>query len=174
MAAQFLSLCGSQKAALITGRPQAWIHEENTAGFLDAAKLYGLRCAATAESFDDMEIAYRQTADMLEQYPDLDGIFTSSYVAPGVCRRVQETGRRIHIVGTDLVAGSDRCLRAGILTATIFQNQATQARLAAEMVVRIFREGGLHGSEPITTLVKPELVLSSSLGCYTDSDIRSE
>ena len=174
MAAQFLSLCGSRKAALITGRPHAWIHEENTAGFLDAARLYGLRCADVAESFDEMETAYRQTASMLEQYPDLDGIFTSSYVAPGVCRRVRETGRRIHVVGTDLVAGSDDCLRDGVLTATIFQNQATQARLAAEMVVRIFREGGVHTEKPVTTLVKPELVLSSSLCCYTGSDIRSE
>ena len=169
MAAEFLSLCGSRKTAIITGYQKAWIHQENISGFLDTARAYGLQNIALAESFDDMETAYRQTAALLERIPDLDGIYATSYVAPGVCRRVKEMGRSIHIVGTDLVAGSADCLRDGILTAAIFQNQSTQARLAAEMVVDVFRQGESLDPHPIELSIKPELVLPSALDCYNQS-----
>lgn len=169
MAAEFLSLCGSRKAAIITGYQNTWIHQQNISGFLSTAQTYGLQNVAVAESFDDMETAYRLTAALLEQIPELDGIYATSYVAPGVCRRVKEMGRSIHIVGTDLVAGSDDCLRDGILTAAIFQNQAAQARLAAEMVVDVFRQGESLDPHPIELSIKPELVLPSALDCYNQS-----
>ena len=168
MAAQFLSFCGCRQTALITGYQTSWIHEENINGYLNTAGHFGISNLAVAESFDDMEKAYCQTDALLKQYPALDGIYVSSYVAPGVCQKVRESGRKITVVGTDLVAGSIDCLTNGSLSAAIFQNQVAQARLASEMVVDVFRRGVPLTERPNSIRVKPELVFSSNLSCYDE------
>ena len=163
MAAQFLGICtGGGQAALLTGDRRTWIHTENANGFLAAASYYGVEAVAVEECGDDLDRAYDVTASILRQYPRLKGIFATSYVAPAVCRCIEEQGREIQVAGVDLFAQSVDCLLRGSLSAAIFQNQVKQAELAVEAMIDFFRGAGARGD----IIVKPELVLRSNLSCY--------
>ena len=163
MAAQLLSLCApGGRIGVLTGYNSGWIHDENVRGFLSAASSCGIEHAGTLETFDDMDAAYAAASGMLEDHPDLNGFFVTSYVSPAVCRAVADSGRQVHVVGVDLFAGSIACLRSGIMAAAIFQNQHRQAQLALEAVVN-----HLRGIAPEACIqVKPELVLRTNLSCY--------
>jgi len=163
LAAQILGLCAPGcRAAVITGYPQGWIHSENIRGFLTALAECGMENLAVSECRDSMELAYDCTRDLLKRYPDLGGLFVTSYVSPAVCRGVRDAGRSLPVVGVDLFSDSVACLRDGSLTAAIFQNQQRQAQMAVEVAVNSFR--GI-APEP-RLLVKPEIVLKSNLSCY--------
>lgn len=163
LAAQFLGVCAPGcRTAVITGLRDAWIHRENLAGFLAAAPGCGIENLTVAECRDDMETAYACTARLLEEHPDLGGIFATSYVSPAVCRCIADRGRNVRVIGVDLFADSAACLRERTLDAAIFQNQQLQAQLAVEAVVNSFREITPDAFIP----VKPELVLRTNLSCY--------
>lgn len=163
MAAQYISVCNPcGQTAVITGYKNSWIHRENLLGYEIAAREYGLQYTSAVDCFDKMDIAYQVTARLLMEFPTLSGIFVSSYVAPAVCRCVQERRRRVTVVGVDLFPETVACLQAGTLAASIFQDQAKQAQWAVDAVVSTFRGEAV----PTELLVKPELVLTSNLGCY--------
>lgn len=163
MAAQYMSVCvPGRQTAMILGEPSAWIHQENEAGYRAGAARYGLATVAAEACYDDMDRAYAVAGSLLRRYPDLAGIFVTSYVAPAVCRCVQESGRRVTVVGVDLFPETVDCLRSGTLAAAIFQDQRQQGRCALEAVVASFR----RQSVPREIIVKPELVLQSNLPCY--------
>ena len=86
MAAEFLSLYGNvRNVAMIAGSRQADIHRKNFEGFDNEVRSRGMNLVETVDSFDSIEKARSLTLGLCERYPELDGIFVSSYVSPGVC-----------------------------------------------------------------------------------------
>ena len=165
MSAQFLSFCCPRHArvGILVGYQDAWIHAQNTAGFLHSAKKYGLYVEKAGECFDNKESAYMRTEELLKRCPDLSGLFVTSYVSDSVCRCLSDhQASGVKVVGVDLLADTVACLRSGLQSAAIFQNQAEQAQTAVHLLV-----DHLRGAEvPADVLVKPELVLSANLSCY--------
>ena len=163
MAAQMLSLLSrTKKTAIISGFSDAWIHKKNINGFYAFADECGLENLAVYESEDKMENAYLQTKRIIDTFPQVDGIFVTSYVAPAVCRQIKDAGANIQVIGVDLFADSMTLIKQGNLAATIFQDQKSQAKRAVETIISCFR--GI--SVPKHIRIKPELILKSNLNCY--------
>lgn len=165
-AAQFLSICGCRKAAILIGRGNVTIHERNVFGFYDMALSAGLAVAGTYETLDRFDLAYERTREVVFKNLGLDGLFVTSYNAPAVCECLKHMGRTgdIKVIGVDLYDKSVACMRDGSLSALICQNQYLQAQAAVEAAVSCV--GGIV-PEKKDILIKPELVLLGNLELYT-------
>ncbi|MBE6632463.1 MAG: LacI family transcriptional regulator [Ruminococcaceae bacterium] len=166
LAAQFLSVSyGKRKcrAAVITGYKDEWIHKENVESFIAAGKNFDIDTVAVEECFNDMDEAYRLTKKLLKEHGDIDGIFATSYVSPGICKALDEERRKdLTLIGVDLGKDAVEYMKSGILDAVIFQNQKMQAEKSVECIVGSFR-----GSVALDDIyIKPELVLLSNFLCY--------
>ena len=169
MAAEFLSLYGNvRNVAMIAGSRQADIHRKNFEGFDNEVRSRGMNLVETVDSFDSIEKARSLTLGLCERYPELDGIFVSSYVSPGVCAALEERalGERrlagkVRVIGVDVYDRTAECLRKGSMSAIIYQNQREQARRAVIELLDGMQEGTSRSVH-----IKPELVLQSNLSFY--------
>ena len=169
MAAEFLSLYGNvRNVAMIAGNRQADIHRKNFECFGDEVRSRGMNLLEAVDSFDSIENAKSLTHGLCEKYPELDGIFVSSYVSPGVCAALEERGLgerrlagKVRVIGVDVYDRTADYLRRGMMSAIIYQNQREQARRA---VIALLDEMRLGTAESVH--IKPELVLQSNLSFY--------
>ena len=164
MAAEFLSLYGNvRKVAMIAGNRQTDIHRKNFEGFDEGTRARGMEFLEAVDSFDSIENAKDLTLGLCGKYPELDGIFVSSYVSPGVCAALEELGLagKVRVVGVDVYDRTAKCLENGSLSAIIYQNQRRQARRAVIELLAGMREGKAR-----SVRIKPELVLQSNLSFY--------
>lgn len=165
MACEFLSrVCKGSKMAIITGERNMIIHKLNIEGFHYESKRRGVNLVAIEDCYGDKENARRITRDLLSDFPDLSGIFVSSYVAPVVCGWLKENSlcKQVKVIGVDVYTETVKALTDGSLSAAIYQNQKLQAKQAVEVLMQQLR-GGTVQSE---LKVKPELVLESNASYY--------
>lgn len=165
MAAEYLHLVSrSRKWAVIAGNQSVYIHKENIRSFCEMAAAFGSEVVFKADTDNRMDIAYQQTERILKEQPDVDGIFVTSYVAPGVCNCLADHQKqgKIAVIGVDLYKETAENLNTGCLNAIIFQNQVLQAYTAVRMMTEYLNQRHAVSSE----VIKPELVLKSNLECY--------
>ncbi|VTY34760.1 HTH-type transcriptional regulator MalR [Xylophilus ampelinus] len=126
------------KVALIAGSRSYSAHEEREAGFLsvidemfERLEVVGLR-----EGQDDAGKNYRQTRALLEQHPQLAGIYNIGGASDGVARALKEAGRdhQVVFIGHGLTPDTRALLIDGSLDAVITQSPQT----AMLSCVRIF------------------------------------
>ncbi len=134
---RFLGGRGAQ-VGLIAGSLSYRAHEEREAGFLHVIdelfphlSVLGLR-----EGHDDAEQNYRQTRALLEQHPELGGIYNIGGASDGVARALKEAGRdqKVVFIGHGLTPDTRALLIDGSLDAVITQSPHT----ALMNCVRIF------------------------------------
>ena len=105
------------------------------------------------------------TAELLERYPKLAGIYVSSANSVPVCRKLQELGRsgEISLVASDVFEALNAYLRSGDVFASIYQDPFHQAKAAFETLFYSISDG-----EPIpdTLLAKPQAVFESNLNLF--------
>jgi len=168
LAAQFMAISGAKRTVIMAGREGTYIHSHNIAGYNKAAARFGIEVAKIYFTEDSWESAAAYTADALRRWPDLEGIFVSSYLAPSVCGYLREHGLsgKVKVVGVDLYDDVIACLNDGSLLATIYQNQYLQARNAVDIVMDCISTG-VRILPP--TRMKPELVMLSNLESYAKS-----
>lgn len=115
------------KVAMIAGSRSYRAHEEREMGFLHvfeelfpSIKVVGLR-----EGHDDADRNYRQTRLLLNQHPDLAGIYNIGGAADGVARALKEMNRERDVVfiGHGLTSDTRSFLLDGTMDAVITQNQ---------------------------------------------------
>lgn len=165
-AARYISVCGGKNAAIIAGSPNTSLHTENISGFEFEAAECGITVNTIAYCNDKIETAYEKTIEILTKYPNTDGIFTTSYVAPGICDALKflKKEKDVCVVGLDLYKETKEALNDGSLNAVIFQNQVLQAKTAVKAVL----EMTANGKKGEIYTVRPELVLKSNLECYEE------
>jgi LacI family transcriptional regulator len=126
------------KVGMIAGSLSYRAHEEREAGFLHlfqeqfpAIEVVGLR-----EGHDDEAKNYQQTQVLLEQHPDLAGIYNIGGASDGVARALKEAGRqhKVVFIGHGLTPDTRALLIDGCMDAVITQSPAT----AMTSCVRIF------------------------------------
>lgn len=166
IAAQFIFLNGGRKTAIISGNPSTELHNENIAGFKSEASVCGMTVEAVSYCQDKIETAYKKTIELLQTYPDITGIFTTSYVAPGICDALKflKKEKEVCVVGLDLYKETKEALNDGSLNAVIFQNQVSQAKTAVKAILEM--TANRHFKK--THTIRPELVLKSNLECYAE------
>lgn len=115
------------KVAMIAGSRSYRAHEEREMGFLHvfeelfpSIKVVGLR-----EGHDDADRNYRQTRMLLNQHPDLAGIYNIGGAADGVARALKEMNRERDVVfiGHGLTSDTRGFLLDRTMDAVITQNQ---------------------------------------------------
>lgn len=165
LAAQCMALAGAKHTVIMAGREKTYVHERNIAGYKEAAEQFGVSLDHIYYTSDSWETAAAYTEELFRDYPETQGIFVSSYLAPSVCGKLKEMkmADRVTVIGVDLYDKIVDCLKDGSLKATIYQNQHLQAKEAVDSVMECISTG-VRILPPIR--VKPELVMLSNLECY--------
>jgi LacI family transcriptional regulator len=114
------------KLALIAASLNYRAHEEREAGFMHVVgeMFPALVVAGRREGFDDSERNYRQTRQLLHEFPDLVGIYNVGGASDGVARALKEAGREHEVVfiGHGLTPDTRALLIDGTMDAVITQN----------------------------------------------------
>jgi LacI family transcriptional regulator len=169
MAAQFLGFClkrDSRSAVVITSAKDMAVHRDCIGGFLSEAGRSALEVKGVYEARDDKRIAYFLTDKVTNDFPNLGGIYVSSYNSVAVCDFLEEHGleEKISVIGQDLYPELVERLRRNSLKATLFQDPFEQASTAVKQLYLQITER----KAPKMTLMTPQLVLRSNLECYMD------
>lgn len=169
LAGQFMNMVlpKGSKVAVFTSNKEMQIHREYVEGFIEFMDKDKLQFIDVFETKDTEYIAYNLTEEVLRKYPDIKGIYVSSYVSVPVCKCIEKHNKKndIAVIGQDLYPELVENLVNGSLNATIFQDQFLQGRKAVEMMFKLLTDNKEVASE---YLITPQLVMTSNLSCYKD------
>lgn len=116
----------SGKVAMIAGSRYYRGHEEREMGFqhILEEKFPSLELVGLREGQDDAHTNYRQTKQLIKQYPDLVGIYNIGGASDGVAQALKETGRdqSTVFIGHGLTPDTRALLIDGSLDALINQS----------------------------------------------------
>ncbi|NDZ15515.1 LacI family transcriptional regulator [Variovorax sp. WS11] len=114
------------KVALIAGSLSYSAHQEREAGFLHLIdEMFArLQVVGLREGQDDAQKNYRQTRALLDQHPELAGIYNIGGASDGVARALKEAGRehQVVFVGHGLTPDTRSLLIDGSMDAVITQS----------------------------------------------------
>ncbi len=114
-------------------------HQERELGFRDSLNEHGpgLKIVGRWETQDNFEESYRQAKAMLEQHPDLLGLYSIGSGVRGIAHALTERGiaREVVFIGHDLTRFTRQFLIDGTVDAIIHQDPESQARLAVETLI---------------------------------------
>ncbi len=141
------------KVAMIAGSLSYRAHEEREMGFLymfkelfPTVEVVGLR-----EGLDSAEENYRLTRQLLEQSPDLAGIYNIGGASDGVAKALKEAGlaHKVVFIGHGLTPDTRALLIDGTMDAVITQNPQS----ATMNCIRIF--ANLRDRRPVMSGIDP-------------------
>lgn len=119
----------SAQVALIAGSRSYRAHEEREAGFLSLIDemFPNLEVVGLREGHDDAAMNQRQTRALLQQYPQLAGIYNIGGASDGVGRALQQAGRgeQVVFIGHGLTPDTRALLIDGTMDAVITQGPHT-------------------------------------------------
>ena len=115
----------------LTGHLNNSAHNNRLNGFLDTLRqenLGGLRILPFQPCFDRDDYAYEVTQHALREHPDIAGIYVASNGQEGVCRAVEEEGRKgqIKIIAYDLNEPNMQLLQSDSLSFVLDQEAFEQ------------------------------------------------
>lgn len=117
------------QVALIAGSRSYRAHEEREAGFLSLIEemFPQLQVVGLREGHDDAVLNQRQMRALLEQYPQLAGVYNIGGASDGVGRALQEAGRsdKLVFIGHGLTPDTRAMLIDGTMDAVITQSPQT-------------------------------------------------
>lgn len=125
------------RLALIAGSRSYRAHVEREAGFLALIeeRFPAMEVVALREGLDDERRNFRQTRALLQQYPDLAGIYNIGGASDGVARALKEAGREnVVFVGHGLTPDTRALLIDGTMDAVL----TLTPQIAIGNCVRIF------------------------------------
>ena len=149
---------------MLAGSPRLRDHEEREMGFrrVLSERFDNLKIITFLEDRDDDETTYQQVKKILEQHPDLVGIYDIGAGTRGIARALEEAGRGTDIVfiGHELTRYSREFLINGVMDAVIDQVPRKEARMLIDMLERFANgENGEYDSEaaPISVFFRENL-----------------
>ncbi len=141
------------KLALFAGSLSYRGHEEREMGFRHILResYPNLSVVELREVHDDDDAAYKEARTLLQQYPDLAGIYNIGAGNRGISKALEESGRdqRIVFIGHELTDHTRRFLLSGTMDAVIDQNPRVEAREAIDQLARAVRGDSLKNDLPI-------------------------
>jgi len=158
-------LAGTGGAVLmLAGSPLLRDHEEREMGFrrVLSERFENLRIITFLEDKDDDEAAYLQVKKVLNEHPDLVGIYDIGAGTRGIARALAEAGRGTDVVfiGHELTRHSRELLIDGVMDAVIDQVPRKEARMLIDMLERFASgENGDYdaGMAPISVIFRENL-----------------
>ena len=121
-----------------------------------------MEIAGLREGHDDAERNYRQTLQLLEQHPQVGGIYNIGGASDGVARALKQTGRdqKVVFVGHGLTPDTRALLVDGTLDAVITQSPQTIVLNAVQVFSNLRR-----GRDPLSGIdaVRLSIVVRENL-----------
>jgi len=128
---------GVANAAVITGNNKILGHNQRIAGFREvrSSRYPGIIISASIATNDDDIVAYAETRELLDSYPDIDSLFIVAGGVYGVCRAVMDAKREenMRIVAFDDVPTTVEMIRRGLIKAVICQHPHEQGYQAVKL-----------------------------------------
>lgn len=159
LAAEVLNLCCNKRTiCILTGTTDLSPHKENIEGFYQFHKKYPFNSIKIYTHNDDPKQVEEQTKKMLEECPDIDGIYMNTASAPLACKIIDQIkpDHKYNIVTTDLTDETKDLLARGRIRATIYQNPFLQGKRAIELLYQRICENDTE----LTYYVNPQIVFS--------------
>ena len=157
------------KVAFFTGWLSMHDHAEKLRGFESSLKAFEsrLQLGPIVEAHDDEREGYRRALAVFRAHPDLTSIYVSTVNSLPVLRAAEQEGRLpgLTVITTDLFPELVERIRAGTITATVYQRPLSQGRLALQALYQFL----LDGTTPAARLhVVPHLVMRSNLDLFLE------
>jgi LacI family transcriptional regulator len=135
---RFLPSREPRKVALFAGSLSYRGHEEREMGFrhMIAEEFPHLEVVELREIRDDRQRAYEEAASLLQQHPDLAGIYNIGAGNSGIGQALAEfkQDKSVIFIGHELTETSKGLLLSGTMDAVIDQNPRVEAREAISML----------------------------------------
>ena len=135
MAAELLSHFPGPVAVMI-GDPRVVDHAEKVQGFKTEAARRGQAVAAVVEHRDDPRLAYTLTRRLLNEHPDVRGLYVATDNIGGILRGLKKCvpSGQVKIVATGLFAEVRRAMDEGMVHFSLDQRMAEQGELAVHQL----------------------------------------
>ena len=106
-------------------------------------KYPGIEVKDTRYAYNSNAIAENITREMVEQYPDLSGIFITAGVEGGVCEALEKEGKLkdIKLIITDITPGMEKWLQNDAISFAILQNALEQGYRAVMLLFELLFDG---------------------------------
>lgn len=155
----------SKQVVIASGIKGRGIHAETVNGFFEQLQYTPLSVACVYFNYDSEQIAYQETNRVLEEFPNIGGIYVNSFNSVSVIRSIKEHGLagKIRVITSDIYDELRQNIDEGIVNASIFQDQYTQGRLGLRLLYQTIAEN-LDVEE--RTLISPQIILRSNMELF--------
>jgi ribose transport system substrate-binding protein len=159
------------KVAVIEGQAGVFAAVQRTAGFKEtlAKESSKFQVVASVPGNWDRQISYDAAANILQQHPDLVGIYCNNDgMALGVVEAVKAAGLmdKVAVFGTDGISDAYASIKAGELTGTVDSFPVLTGEVAMEAGLRV-----LAGQKVPRVVATPQaLITKDSVSRYQGSD----
>lgn len=128
------------KVGIIIGSFHMRGHNLRVAGMRESlAEAPGIEIVATLENFDDEDVSYQVTQRMIAEYaPDL--IYFGAAGLHGGVQAVIDSGKDIRVITVDETKFIKKCLKNGIISATVTQQPVEQGARAINILFNYMTE----------------------------------
>jgi LacI family transcriptional regulator len=145
-------------------------HREKVEGFTQSFSEYcsGGSVVTTIEAHEDPEESFSKTRKLLNQVPNLAGIYVNTVNCLPVCRALSAAKRAgdVRLIATDLFREMIPFFGAGTIDASMHQRPYRQGQLA----IRSLAEHLLHDAElPKAHYLNPGIILRSNLHLFREA-----
>jgi len=164
MAAELLEFsCAGKEVALLTTSNTSPINIEYIKGFKDYSEKGIFSKIHIYEHFDDKKRVAEATRRMIEENPELKGIYMATASSTLACKYIKELQKDdLSIVITDLLSDTPMLVKQKTADAVIFQNPFKQGKNVVKHLYNYITSGEDGGQHYIT----PHIVFSSNIDAY--------
>lgn len=157
--------------AIVTGMLATVDHREKVDGFTASflKQSHKGKLVAVIEAHEHPDESFRKTRQLLNDTPDLAGIYVNTVNCLPVCRALASSKRagQVRLIATDLFRQMIPLIESGAIAASIYQQPYMQGQLS----VRSLTEHLLHQTElPPTLYLNPSIILRSNLHLFREAN----
>ena len=164
MGASMLSMLNpSGPVAYFAGDLEESHHTSILDGFRAEAVECGLNISAVFNTQDDSRCAEEQALKLIKEYPQCSSVFFASANSVSAIEVFRRHGFHPTIIASDVFPQMSEFIREGIVSATIYQNPAKQARLGIMSLYEYLTEKKQQSPQ---ILITPQIVIRSNLDVY--------
>lgn len=126
------------KVILLDGAPGNPTMTDRVNGAKQVLEAAGIVVAARQPAYSDREKAYTATRNILQSTPDIAGVFAGNdEEALGALRALQQSGKKVPVIGVDANADNLRAILAGDLYGSVAQGNYDMGKLGVEKALEV-------------------------------------
>lgn len=154
-----------KRVVLFTGSMSSQIHQQLFLSFSNACRSEGLLLLQSYDTLDVPAFAEHLVEEAFETYPDLNGIYVSSANSLAICEYLKQhdLGGKVALITSDVFSELNDYIRAGIVSASLYQDPFKQGKNA---FVNLYRHIVERVTLPQIILSNTQIVLKSNLSLF--------